>query len=211
VLLAVSDTGVGMNAATRERIFEPFFTTKPEGQGTGLGLATVFGIVSQSGGTIWVYSEPGRGTTFKIYLPRAEAPTPSAGPAAPRPVLRGNETVLLVEDDDGVRFVGEATLKRLGYAVVSARTGDEALRASAAHSGRIAILVSDIVMPGMSGPELRTRLIGERPDIKVLFVSGYAPDATVRHGVLEPGVAFLEKPFGPEALGRRVREVLDAG
>jgi CheY-like chemotaxis protein len=200
-----------MDAATRERIFEPFFTTKPEGQGTGLGLATVFGIVSQSGGTIWVYSEPGRGTTFKIYLPRAEASARSVVPRAARPAARGTETVLLVEDDDGVRFVGEDTLERLGYAVLSARNADEAFRASAAHAGRIAILVSDIVMPGMSGPELRAQLAAERPDMKVLFLSGYAPDAAVRHGVLDPGVAFLEKPFGPAALGRKVREVLDEG
>jgi signal transduction histidine kinase/CheY-like chemotaxis protein len=211
VLLAVTDSGVGMDAATRERIFEPFFTTKPEGQGTGLGLATVFGIVAQSGGTIWVYSEVGRGTTFKIYLPRVDSPTPAARPASAGPAPRGSETVLLVEDDDGVRFVGEDVLQRLGYAVISARNGEEALRASAAHAGRIAILISDIVMPGMNGPELQARLAHDRPDMKVLFLSGYAPGAAVRHGILDPDVAFLEKPFGPEALARKVRAVLDAG
>jgi CheY-like chemotaxis protein len=210
-LLAVTDTGVGMDAATRDRIFEPFFTTKAEGQGTGLGLATVFGIVAQSGGSIWVYSEPGQGTTFKIYLPRVEGS--AAAPARPvtaAPAPRGTETVLLVEDDDGVRFVGEDVLRRLGYAVISARNGDEALRASAAHSGRIAILVSDIVMPGMSGPELQARLAAERPDMKVLFLSGYASGTAFRHGILDPGVAFLEKPYGPETLAQKVRAVIDA-
>ena len=210
VLLAVTDTGVGMDAATRERIFEPFFTTKPEGQGTGLGLATVFGIVAQSGGTIWVYSEVGKGTTFKVYLPRVDlggavlAPPP---PSSARP--RGTETVLLVEDDDGVRFVGEDVLTRLGYTVLSARNGDEALRISAGHDGPIAILVSDIVMPGMTGPELRAQLAPRRPDMKVLFLSGYAAGTAVQHGVVEGDAAFLEKPFGPEALARKIRAVLD--
>ena len=210
VLLAFSDTGIGMDAATRERIFEPFFTTKPEGQGTGLGLATVFGIVAQSGGTIWVYSELGQGTSFKIYLPRVDAPVNPASRAVEGPPPRGTETILLVEDDDGVRFVGEDALRRLGYAVLSARNGEEAIRASAEHAGHIAILVSDIVMPGMSGPELHERLTGYRPDLKVLFLSGYAPDATLRHGLLDPSVAFLEKPFGPDALARKVRAVLDS-
>jgi PAS domain S-box-containing protein len=210
VMLAVTDTGVGMDAATRERIFEPFFTTKPEGHGTGLGLATVFGIVAQSGGSIWVYSELGHGTTFKIYLPRVEvaaAASPSPPRASARP--RGTETVLLVEDDDGVRFVGEDVLKRLGYTVLSARNGEEALRTSAAHAGPIAILVSDIVMPGMTGPELRERLAAQRPDMKVLFLSGYAAGTAVHHGVIDPAVAFLEKPFGPEALARKIRAVID--
>jgi PAS domain S-box-containing protein len=218
VMLAVSDTGVGMDAATRERIFEPFFTTKPEGQGTGLGLATVFGIVAQSGGSIWVYSELGQGTAFKIYLPPVElaahaaapAPTPATAPPATttaRP--RGTETILLVEDDDGVRFVGEDVLKRLGYTVLSARNGEEALRLSAAHDGPIAILVSDIVMPGMAGPELRAQLSPQRPDMKVLFLSGYAAGTAVHHGVLDADAAFLEKPFGPEALARKIRAVID--
>jgi two-component system cell cycle sensor histidine kinase/response regulator CckA len=210
VLLAVSDTGVGMDAATRERIFEPFFTTKPEGQGTGLGLATVFGIVAQSGGTIWVYSEPGHGTTFKIYLPRVEATAVPPVAATPGPLPRGTETILLVEDDDGVRFVGEDALTRLGYRVLSARNAEEAVRASAAHTGRIALLVSDIVMPGLSGPDLRARLTAERPEMRALFLSGYAPDAAVRHGMLDPSVPFLEKPFSPEALARKVRETIDA-
>jgi len=209
VRLAVNDTGVGMDAATRARIFEPFFTTKPEGKGTGLGLATVFGIVAQSGGTIWVESEPGRGTTFTIYLPRVRVTTAPASPVASAQAPRGTETVLLVEDDDGVRFVGEDALRRLGYHVLPARNGEEALRASAAHAGRIAILVTDIVMPGMSGPDLHARLAVERPDMKVLFLSGYAPDAVVRNRILDPSTAFLEKPFGPEALARKVRHTID--
>jgi two-component system cell cycle sensor histidine kinase/response regulator CckA len=210
VVLAVSDTGVGMDAATRERIFEPFFTTKREGEGTGLGLATVFGIVAQSGGTIWVYSEPGRGTTFKIYLPRVEAPAPPAASGTAEPPPRGTETILLVEDDDGVRFVGVDVLQRLGYVVLAARNGEEALRTSVGHAGPIALLVSDIVMPGMSGPDLRARLAEQRPDMKVMFLSGYASDAIVRHGILDPDVAFIEKPFSPGALARKVRAVLDA-
>jgi CheY-like chemotaxis protein len=210
VLVAVTDTGIGMDAATRERIFEPFFTTKPEGQGTGLGLATVFGIVAQSGGSIWVYSEVGKGTTFKIYLPRVEVSGVAIAPP-PRSTARprGTETVLLVEDDDGVRFVGEDVLRRLGYTVLSARNGDEALQTSAAHDGPIAILVSDIVMPGMTGPELRAQLAPRRPDMKVLFLSGYAAGTAVQHGVFEGDAAFLEKPFGPEALARKIRAVID--
>ena len=198
-----------MDGATRERIFEPFFTTKPEGQGTGLGLATVFGIVAQSGGTIWVDSEPGQGTTFTIYLPRVADTTAPAAPATATRSPRGTETVLLAEDDEGVRFVGEDSLRRLGYTVLSARSGEEALRVSAAHAGPIAILVSDIVMPGISGPDLYARLVATRPQMKLLFLSGYAPDAAVRHGILDPAVALLEKPFGPDALARKVRAVLD--
>ena len=215
VMLAVSDTGIGMDAATRERIFEPFFTTKPEGPGTGLGLATVFGIVAQSGGSIWVYSEVEQGTTFKVYLPPVAlapgASPPAAATAAPAATARprGTETILLVEDDDGVRFVGEDVLKRLGYTVLSARNGEEALRLSAAHDGPIAILVSDIVMPGMAGPEFRAQLSPQRPDMKVLFLSGYAAGTAVHHGILGPDAAFLEKPFGPEALARKIRAVID--
>ncbi|HYE89845.1 MAG TPA: ATP-binding protein [Terriglobales bacterium] len=211
VMLAVTDTGVGMDAATRARIFEPFFTTKPEGQGTGLGLATVFGIVAQSGGSIWVYSELDTGTTFKIYLPSVELQEPSRGssPVAVRERPRGAETLLLVEDEEGVRLVAEELLTRLGYTVLSARNGEEALRVSARHAGPIALLVSDIVMPGMMGPEVHARLAGVRPEMRVLFLSGYAPGTIVHHGVLPAGTAFLEKPFGPDGLARKIRDVLD--
>ena len=210
VLLAVSDTGVGMDAATQKHLFEPFFTTKEVGKGTGLGLATVYGIVKQSGGYIWVYSEQGHGTTVKVYLPRvagAAEPLPAAE-AAPE-LRRGTETVLLVEDAAPVRTLARKSLESCGYRVLDAADGRAALELSAGHAGGIDILVTDVVMPGMSGRELAERLAPLRPGMRVLYTSGYTDDAMVHQGVLRSGVAFLQKPFVPESLARKVREVLD--
>jgi len=210
VMLAVSDTGSGMDKETQAHIFEPFFTTKPRGQGTGLGLATVYGIVKQSGGFIWVYSEPGHGTSFKCYLPRAaeavEAPEPaSAASAAP-----GSETILLAEDEEAVRKAVRQTLTRHGYRVLETAGGPAALALVKSHPGPIHLLLTDVVMPGMSGRELADRLTADRPELRVLFMSGYTDDAVVRHGMLEPGLAYLQKPFCPDVLAEKVREVLDA-
>ena len=211
VLLAMSDTGIGMNEEVKAHIFEPFFTTKEKGKGTGLGLATVYGIVKQSGGYIWVYSEPGRGTTFKIYLPRVEA-TPE--PLAPQPVRsispHGSETVLVVEDQDEVRKLTRRVLEARGYTVLVAANGTEALQVAQAHAGPIHLLATDVVMPGMSGREVSLRLAPARPQMKVLYLSGYTDESITRHGVLEPGIAFLQKPFTADALARKAREVLDS-
>jgi PAS domain S-box-containing protein len=210
VMLAVSDTGVGMNEETLAHIFEPFFTTKQRGDGTGLGLSTVYGIVKQSGGSIWVYSERGRGTTFKLYFPRAEAAAASP-PPPPRPEgLHGTETILLAEDQPEVRSIASAVMQRYGYTVLEAANGDEALRLIKTYRGHIHLLLSDVVMPAMNGPELARRVKAEHRGIRVLFASGYTDDAIVRHGVLDPGVAFLQKPFTPTALLKKIREVLDA-
>jgi signal transduction histidine kinase len=210
VMLAVSDTGVGMDAETQTRIFEPFFTTKRRGEGTGLGLATVYGIVTQSGGSIWVYSETGRGTTFKVYFPRAFQAEVQALPSPRTEGLEGTETILLAEDQPEVRSVAVAVLERYGYRVLQASNGDEALQILRQHRGPIHLLLSDVVMPSMSGPELARLVQLKQPSIRVLYASGYTDDAIVRHGVLDPGVAFLQKPFTPTALLRKIRELLDA-
>jgi len=210
VLLAVTDTGTGMDAETKSRIFEPFFTTKPVGKGTGLGLATVYGIVKQSGGYIWVYSEPSQGTSFKIYLPRIAA-TPEPARSSPRhpASLRGNETILVVEDDATVRTLIRRLLESNGHTVLLAPGGDEGLRLARSHGRPIHLLITDVVMPGMSGRDLAAQVQALVPGIKVLYVSGYTDDAIVRHGVLKPGIAFLQKPFTADALARKVRGMLN--
>jgi len=211
-LLAVSDDGIGMDAATRARVFEPFFTTKGKGKGTGLGLSTVYGIVKQSGGFIWVYSEPSAGATFKIYLPRVEAKATAAAPVpALAPVPGGDETILVVEDQPEVRRLSEKLLRVRGYTVLGAENGAEALRVAEQHAGPIHLLVTDVIMPGMNGREVALLMSADRPTLKVLYLSGYADESVVHHGVLEPGLAFLQKPFTPESLARKVRDVLDMG
>jgi len=176
-----------------------------------LGLATVYGIVKQAGGFIWVYSEPGRGTSFKVYLPRVEEPAePAAAPMATVEPLRGTETVLVVEDAASVRMVTRQVLERYGYAVLEAPNGETALRLAAKHHGRIHLLLTDVVMPGLSGRQLAEQLAQLRPDMKVLYASGYADQAIVHHGILESGIAYLQKPFTPETLARSVRQVLDS-
>ena len=211
VMLAVSDTGTGMDAATKARIFDPFFTTKPVGHGTGLGLATVYGIVKQTGGSIWVYSEPGRGTTFKVYLPRAEsAPAPDERWPQREPVRGGREVILVVEDEKAVRTLMCAVLKRAGYDILEADSPAEAERMFAARHGDIALLITDVVMPERSGPELFARLSVQNDQLKVLYASGYTDGSIAHNGRLDPGVALLQKPFSGEALTRRVRDILDA-
>jgi len=255
VLLEVTDSGTGMDAATQEHLFEPFFTTKEPGKGTGLGLSTVYGIVEQSGGSVTVATEVGHGTTFRIYLPQVEAhaaaasavrpasvtmpvtppppavvplravtpvqppplrPAPVAAAAALDPAIVSEtppartETILLVEDALRVRAVVREILEMNGYHVLEARHGAEAIEISERHRGPIHLMVTDVVMPHMSGGELAQRLQPVRPDMRVLYMSGYTDDAIVRHGVLGAGMAFLSKPFTPDALALKVREVLDS-
>jgi CheY-like chemotaxis protein len=209
VMVAVSDTGHGMDSATRQNIFEPFFTTKQQGKGTGLGLATVYGMVKQSGGDIWVYSEPGQGTTFKLYFPLVQEPV-SGGIGEELGISRqlASETVLLVEDETQVRELTAKMLKQLGYSVLTAENGDTAIEVSQSFTREIALLVTDVVMPNMSGRQVADALVASRPGLRVLFLSGYTEHAVVNHGVLDSNVNFLAKPFSRETLGRKIREVL---
>jgi len=210
VMFAMSDTGKGMDKRTQARVFEPFFTTKEKGKGTGLGLSTVFGIVKQSSGSIWLYSEPGHGTTVKVFLPSVQGPKDRSAPTdAPR-ILQGSETILLIEDDDQVRVVTGGILRRSGYQVIEARSALDALRTSENYAASIDLLLTDVVMPQLSGPELAKRLAPTRPNMKVLFMSGYTDGSVVRHGLMEGTMAFLPKPITVASLTAKVREVLDA-
>jgi CheY-like chemotaxis protein len=210
VLLSVSDTGHGMDAEVQRQIFEPFFTTKGPGEGSGLGLSVVYGIVEQSGGHIAIYSEPGRGTTFKIYLPRALSEVqPAPPPASPRPTARGVETVLLVEDESTLRSLIAEVLSDAGYRVLEARHGAEAVHVAAGHPGSLHLVVTDVIMPGASGREVVAMVQAQRPNTRFLYISGHPRDV-FEHGQAAPGPMLLQKPFTAEALLRRVRGVLDA-
>jgi two-component system cell cycle sensor histidine kinase/response regulator CckA len=210
VMLSVSDTGTGMDSETQKRVFEPFFTTKEKGHGTGLGLSTVYGIVKQSGGYIWIYSELGRGTTFKVYLPRIDEPENVADlTTRPKNLSCGTESILFVDDSESIRKLGCEVLEARGYHVLKAENGAEALRIAQEHPGTLHLLLTDLVMPGISGRVLAERMTELRPDIKVLYLSGYTDDTIVRHGEIGPNMRFFQKPFTPDALARRVREVLD--
>jgi CheY-like chemotaxis protein len=210
VMLAISDAGEGMDEKTMSQIFEPFFTTKESGKGTGLGLSTVYGIVKQSGGYIWVYSEPGKGSTFKVYFPRTEDREEDPQKAvSPIEDLRGEKTVLVVEDEEAIRNLACAVLSGYGYSVLPACDGEDALRVAGEHEGEISLLLTDVVMPRMGGRELYDRVRQQRSEIKVLFMSGYTDYAIVRHRELDPGTVFLQKPYTPISLARKVKEVLE--
>jgi PAS domain S-box-containing protein len=210
VMLAISDTGSGMDEATRQRVFEPFFTTKVPGKGTGLGLSTAYGIIKQSGGYIWVYSELGIGTTFKIYLPQVEEAPRESRPAAVVAAARGSERILIVEDEESLRGVAGRILESAGYTVLVAGTGAEALRLLERHLGRVHLLLTDVVMPGMNGRDLAKRLEVSHPEIKILYTSGYSDDAIASNGMLDEGVHFIGKPYTIAELTHKVREVLDS-
>ena len=213
VRLAVSDDGCGMTPEVLDHLFEPFFTTKEMGQGTGLGLATVYGIVKQNEGFLNVYSEPGQGTTFKIYLPRfvGEALAPTAESTAATPLKGRGETVLLVEDEEAILDMGRGMLERLGYTVLTAATPGEALRQAEAHTAEIQLLITDVVMPEMNGRDLAKGIGNIKPGLKCLFISGYTANAIAHRGVLEEGVYFLQKPFSMKDLASKVRQALERG
>lgn len=208
-MLAVSDTGIGMTREAREHVFEPFFTTKEKGKGTGLGLSTVYGIVKQSEGHIWVYSEPGMGTTFKIYLPQVEEPLDGLEEKVTEESPRGNETILVVEDEEEVRGLTVRILKEHGYKVLEAAQGLDAFVICDEYEGPIHLLLTDVVMPKMSGRDLGGHIAEIRPGIKLLYMSGYTDDTIAHHGILEKDMNYIQKPFSVENLARKVREVLD--
>jgi two-component system, cell cycle sensor histidine kinase and response regulator CckA len=208
VRLAVSDTGLGMSAETIAHIFEPFYTTKESGRGTGLGLSTVYGIVKQSGGYIWVYSEPGKGSTFKVYLPRVDQPVQHVGEKVPTSG-KGSEVILLVEDEPDVRELTRMALAQKGYSVIVAASPEDAEKAVEKNGTEIHLLLTDITLPGMSGHELAKQLTSRRPKMRVLFMSGYTYNVIAQGGMLNDGVAFLQKPFTPSTLAEKVREALD--
>jgi two-component system cell cycle sensor histidine kinase/response regulator CckA len=211
VMLAVADTGCGMDAETKARMFEPFFTTKVFGKGTGLGQTTVYGIVQQSGGSVWVQTELGIGTTFQIYIPVAGAAVEVAPASdAVEKVDRGSQTILIVEDDAALLRVTQRSLEDVGYAVLAAASAAEAIQISENHPGPIHLMVSDVILPGINGVQLALRLRALRPEMQVLYVSGYTDNSIVQHRVLEPGLAFLQKPFSSKNLARKVAEVLAA-
>lgn len=210
VMLAVSDTGIGMSPEIQKHIFEPFFTTKEQGKGTGLGLSTVYGIVRQSGGYVWVYSEPDHGTTFKVYLPRVKSEEESPTQVKAKRILGGTETILLVEDEAGIRKLTQECLASKGYMVLSARDGLEALKIAEQHGEAIDLLLTDVVLPGLGGPKLAKQYLGLHPETQVLYMSGYTDDAIIHHGVLDQGIAFLQKPFTIDDLWLKVRAILDA-
>jgi len=207
--LSVTDSGVGMSPKVIAHLFEPFFTTKERGRGTGLGLATVYGIVHQSGGHIVVNSTPGQGSTFDVDLPCVEEAGVAKAPERPRAAPTGPETVMIVEDEEQLRVLMVRALRGLGYTVLEAGEGAEAMRVAAAHAGEIHLLVTDVVMPGESGPQVATRIAGARPSMRILYISGYTDDALSRHGLVDSEIEFLSKPFTPRALGEKVREVLE--
>jgi CheY-like chemotaxis protein len=209
VMIAVSDTGVGMTPEIKERVFEPFFTTKEKGKGTGLGLSTVYGIVKQSGGNIWIYSEPGPGATFKIYLPRVEELLTEEKEKEESGLFRGVGVILVVEDEEMVRKVVLEVLRKQGYSVLEAADEEDALLICQQYKDTIHLMVTDVVMPKISGPELAKRLVAFHPEMKVLYMSGYADNAIVHHGVLDKGVNYIQKPFTFDGLARKVREVLE--
>jgi CheY-like chemotaxis protein len=212
VLIAISDNGMGISEETRTHIFEPFFTTKEPGKGTGLGLSTVYGIVKQSGGSVWVYSEINKGTTFKVYLPRVDQAAEDIKRASKPPELpTGTETILLAEDEEVVRRLVREVLEQLGYTILEAANGGAGLLVCERHSSTIHLLLTDVVMPEMSGRELADRLANIRPEMKILFMSGYTEKAINHHDVLNEQAHFLHKPFSPAALALKVREVLDNG
>ena len=211
VMLSMSDTGSGMSREVQARIFEPFFTTKEPGKGTGLGLSTVYGIVKQSGGHVWVYSEVGEGTVFKLYFPKVDSAVAAAAPAeqAAQPAAGGSETILLVEDEDSVRRLARRILHHRGYRVLESRDGKEALELATHHPGKIDLVLTDVIMPEMSGRGLVERLRAVRPTAAVVYMSGYTADDVVRRGLFEPGSKFVQKPFIPDELLNVIREMLD--